>query len=51
MSADDKSDIIASLKDINAKIDALQRSQANLFRILSRKWKDWADQNRERAWL
>ena len=51
-------DIVTMLKDLNAKVDAIQRSQAQLrpdivdqiLRLLAGKWKDERARRRERRW-
>lgn len=51
-------EIVTMLKDLNAKVDALQRNQAllrpdiidHVIRILSRRWKDEEVRRREATW-
>ena len=58
MTSEEETEIVTILRDINAKVDAMQRSQAamkldivqNILDILKQKWKDEAAKRRERTW-
>ena len=51
-------EIVTMLRDINAKVDALQRSQATsrtdiidqILSVLKARWKDDESRRRERTW-
>ncbi len=51
-------EIVTMLRDLNAKVDALQRAQAtikpdfvdHILRILAGRWKEEAAKRRERHW-
>jgi hypothetical protein len=50
MTEDNDLNLVTIVKDLSAKVDALQRGQANLISILSKKWKDEDVKRRERRW-